>query len=251
MDITSLTSPEQAYLGVPAVIEGLCSIYPVTLREIGEIGASKFYSYLNFFTLKKEDVDEFLKENDFAEEKNLTVFQFHLINSLIDENYKREWQDAFSFFLHTKDLIIARENEAIILGDIKDGCIIKQKEFDLICEVISFQNTINKSSAEEEENPSDSKAAAILKKIKEGRRVREKTSKSDLKFIDLVASLAAKGNGLNALNVWDLTYYGFNDQFKRMQMIEEYQSARSSILAGADPKKVELKDWLRPIENEK
>ena len=38
MDITNLTSPEQAYLGVPAVIPNLCLVYPVTLREIGQIG---------------------------------------------------------------------------------------------------------------------------------------------------------------------------------------------------------------------
>jgi hypothetical protein len=249
MDITNLTSAEQAYLGVPAVIEGLCSIYPVTLRDIGKIGVKKFYSYLNYFTLKKEDIDSFLKENNFTDE-SMTVFQFHLINSLIDENYKNDFQKAFSFFLHTEEMNIARENEAIILGDIKDGCIIKQEEFDLICKIISFQNNVDNFKAENESNPSDSKAAAIIKKLKEGRKVREKKNNSNLSFIDLVASLAARGNGINAINVWDLTYYAFNDQFKRMQMIEEYESARSSLLAGADPKKVELKNWLRPIEKE-
>lgn len=249
MDISNLINPEQAYLGIPAVIEGLCSIYPTTLKDIGRIGTKKFYSYLNFFTLKKEDIDEFLKENDFKDE-NLSVFQFHLINSLLNESYKMELQNAFSFFLHTKEMIIARENEAIILGDIKDGCIIKEEEFEAISKIISFQNNVDNFKAEEMSNPSDSKAAAIIKKIKEGRKVREKKNKTNLSFLDLVASLAAKGNGLNAINVWDLTYYAFNDQFKRMQMIEEYESAKSSLLAGANPKKVELKNWLRPIENE-
>lgn len=249
MDISNLINPEQAYLGIPAVIEGLCSIYPVTLRDIGRIGTKNFYSYLNFFTLKKEDIDEFLKENDFKDE-NLSVFQFHLINSLLNESYKMEFQNAFSFFLHTGEMIIARENEAIILGDIKDGCVIKEEEFEAISKIISFQNNVDNFKAEEMSNPSDSKAAAIIKKIKEGRKVREKKNKTNLSFLDLVASLAAKGNGLNAINVWDLTYYAFNDQFKRMQMIEEYESAKSSLLAGANPKKVELKNWLRPIENE-
>jgi hypothetical protein len=249
MDITNLISPEQAYLGVPAVIEGLCSIYPTTLRSIGEIGTKKFYSYLNFFTLKKEDIDMFLKENEF-QDKNLTVFQFHLINSLLNNNYKEEFQKAFTFFLHTGEMSIMQENEAIILGDIKNGCIIKEEEFNLISQIISFQNNVDSFKAEED-NPSDSKAADIIKKLKEGREVREKKNKTKLTFVDLVASLAARGNGLNAINVWDLTYYAFNDQFKRMQMIEEYESARSSLLAGADPKKVELKNWLRPIEEEK
>ena len=78
--------------------------------------------------------------------------------------------------------------------------------------------------------------------------MKEKNKNSDLDFVDLVASLAAKANGLNALNVWNLTYYAFNDQFKRMQAIEEYESAKASILAGADPKKVKMDYWMKPIE---
>ena len=73
----------------------------------------------------------------------------------------------------------------------------------------------------------------------------------NLSFLDLVASLAAKGNGLNALNVWNLTYYAFNDQFKRMQAIEEYEQAMGAIQAGADPKKIKVEHWIKNIQSEK
>ena len=136
------------------------------------------------------------------------------------------------------------------MGDISEDRIINEEIFNAICAVVEKQNMVQESSEEERmNNPSDAKAAQIIKKIKEGRKIREKQKKeSDLDFVDLVASLAAKGNGLNALNVWNLTYYAFNDQFKRMQAIEEYESAKASILAGADPKKVKMDYWMKPIE---
>lgn len=251
MDIQNLINKEQFFVGIPTEIGNICKVYPVTVREIATIGAKNFYSYLNLFTLDKEDIDEFLQQQ--GVEERLTPFQFTLINANEDKQYLENLEKAFKFFLHEEQITVLVDNEAIILGDINEGRVLTEEDFNTVCAIIIEQNMVNKSSAEERmNNPSDAKAAQIIKKIKEGRKIREKkSSDSNLNFIDLVASLAAKGNGLNAINVWDLTYYAFNDQFKRMQMIEQYDNARQSILAGADPKKVKMEYWLRPIEKEK
>lgn len=251
MDIQNLINKEQFFVGIPTEIGNICKVYPVTVREIATIGAKNFYSYLNLFTLDKEDIDEFLQQQ--GVEERLTPFQFTLINANEDKQYLENLEKAFKFFLHEEQITVLVDNEAIILGNINEGRVLMEEDFNTVCAIIIEQNMVNKSSAEERmNNPSDAKAAQIIKKIKEGRKIREKrSSDSNLNFIDLVASLAAKGNGLNAINVWDLTYYAFNDQFKRMQMIEQYDNARQSILAGADPKKVKIEYWLRPIEKEK
>lgn len=251
MDIANLINEEQFYVGIPTQIDNICKVYPVTLREIAQIGVKNFYSYLNLFTLEKEDIDEFFKQQGI--EEDITPFQFTLINAAGDERYLQNLQDAFKFFLHEDKITVLADNEAIVLGEITENRLLMEGNFNAICNIISKQNVTQRESDEEKmNNPSDARAAQIIKKLKEGRKIREKKkSDSSLSFVDLVASLAAKGNGLNALNVWDLTYYAFNDQFKRMQMIEEYESARQSILAGADPKKVKLEYWMRPIEKEK
>lgn len=251
MDIANLINEEQFYVGIPTQIDNICKVYPVTLREIAQVGVKNFYSYLNLFTLEKEDIDEFFKQQGI--EEDITPFQFTLINAAGDERYLQNLQDAFKFFLHEDKITVLADNEAIVLGEITENRLLMEGNFDVICKIISKQNVTQRESSEEKmDNPSDARAAQIIKKLKEGRKIREKKkSDSSLSFVDLVASLAAKGNGLNALNVWDLTYYAFNDQFKRMQMIEEYESARQSILAGADPKKVKLEYWMRPIEKEK
>lgn len=250
MDIQNLINKEQFFVGIPTQIGNICKVYPVTVREIATIGAKNFYSYLNLFTLDKEDIDEFLQQQGI--EERLTPFQFTLINANEDQQYLVNLQKAFEFFLHEDQITILIDNEAIVLGDISEERLLMEEDFNTVCAIITEQNMVHKASAEERmNNPSDAKAAQIIKKIKEGRKIREKKNDSNLNFIDLVASLAAKGNGLNAFNVWDLTYYAFNDQFKRMQMIEQYDNARQSILAGADPKKVKIEYWLRPIEKEK
>ena len=117
--------------------------------------------------------------------------------------------------------------------------------------LVEAANILDTQSADARmDNPSDAKAAQIIKKLKEGRKMREKAkSDSNLSFSDLVASLAAGGNGLNILNVWDLPYYAFNDQFKRMQMREEYENTYRSLLAGADPKKVKIRYWIDTIQD--
>lgn len=251
MDILNSISDEQFFVGVPIEIPDTCFVYSPTLRQIAEIGAKNFYSCLNLLTLDKEDVDEFFKEQG-MENVDITPFRFTLLNAHQDSEFLNNLKDAFKLFLHEEEIYVLMENEAIILGDLKENRIINSEKFDTICSIIRRANSVDKASSEERmDNPSNSKAAEIIRKIKEGKKVREKNKSSDLSFLDLVASLAAKGNGLNALNVWDLTYYAFNDQFKRMQAIEDYEQSLHALQSGADPKKVKLEYWVKNIQEKK
>ena len=64
---------------------------------------------------------------------------------------------------------------------------------------------------------------------------------------DLIGSLTTK-TSLNIVDVWQLSYYTFNDQFRRMRLLEQYSAGLQSIMAGADPKKIKLKDWIQSIQ---
>lgn len=251
MDITNLINYEQFYCGIPTQISNICSIYPATLREIAQVGVKNFYSYLNFFTLNKEDINDYLAQVQ-APTNDLSVFQFHLLNSRTDKTYANNFQKALEFFLHERDITILSNNEAIVLGDIAENRLIRNEEFEAICTIVGLQHFVTSSVEQQQNNPSDAKAAQILKKIRESKKIVDKHKpESDLSFVDLVGSLAAKGNNLNAINIWDLTYYAFNDQFKRMQWVEEYNNGFESLLAGAKANKVNLKHWIRPMRTEK
>ena len=221
------------------------------MRQIATVGAKNFYSYLNIFTLNKEDVDEYFASQTMEEKPDLTPFQILLVMTQVDPQYLQTVQEAFKLFLHETKIVFLRQNEAIVLGEREENRIITNESFEVIKQVVEAANILDTQSADARmDNPSDAKAAQIIKKLKEGRKMREKAkNNSDLSFSDLVASLAAGGNGLNILNVWDLPYYAFNDQFKRMQMKEEYENTYKSLLAGADPKKVKIRYWIDTIQD--
>jgi len=101
----------------------------------------------------------------------------------------------------------------------------------------------------------DSPAVRELKmKMRENRdRVRKAKAKqaarekSDLKFSDLIGSMTINNCGLNMNNIWDITYYAFHDQLKRMGWRDQFNINNQAALAGAKLKKDQLKHWMRSI----
>jgi len=53
-------------------------------------------------------------------------------------------------------------------------------------------------------------------KTKKAKAKEAEKHKSDMKFSDLIGSMAINNCGLNILNIMDITYYAFHDQLKRM-----------------------------------
>ena len=51
-------------------------------------------------------------------------------------------------------------------------------------------------------------------------------------------------------NVWDITYYSFRDQLKRMGWHEKFDINNRAALAGAKLKKSQLKHWIKGISND-
>ena len=79
---------------------------------------------------------------------------------------------------------------------------------------------------------------------------RDKSSGEAINFSDLVASVAAGDCGLNILNIWDITYYAFHDQLKRMGWREQFNINNRAALAGAKLKESQLKHWIKPITSD-
>ena len=104
-----------------------------------------------------------------------------MLNAHQDSDYLNNLQKAFKFFLHEPEIYILMENEAIILGDLKDNRIINSEKYDVIAAILRKANNIERLSAEERmDNPSNAKAAEIIRKIKEGRKLKDKKNHSNL-----------------------------------------------------------------------
>ena len=113
---------------------------------------------------------------------------------------------------------------------------------------------MKKDAIEFKENDSP-RVRALKEKMLQGRRDREaakrkqaaKEGKGELELSDLIGSLAIGGNSYNMTNVWDLTYYAFQDQLKRMNWREEFDINTRAALAGAKLDKEKLSHWIKSM----
>jgi hypothetical protein len=217
-------------------VDGI-EIKPFKIGEIVEIGYVKYQQLMNVFALEVEDI---LK--DIPEEFNdVTIFDLFL-NSGISELYNL-LIDSINLFFHPKNLQVIKDDNLIFIDD----KIINRNNWTQISNIVKLQNCFKK---EEKYNPADPRTAELLRKRDEARNKIAKAKGSDgdsLNFSDLVSILSANGNGIDIFNVWDLTFYSFNNQFARMKMLEEYDISIRSLLAGAKSEDVDLKHWMSKI----
>ena len=88
---------------------------------------------------------------------------------------------------------------------------------------------------------------ANREKVRRAKAKKAQQEKSDMKFSDLIGSMTINNCGLNMNNIWDITYYAFHDQLKRMGWRDQFNINQSAALAGAKLKKSQLKHWMRSI----
>lgn len=250
--------------GCPIFFEDICAIYPATLEEIAKVGYNNFMNYLNVIMMKrpdfrtiketKETPDEESKEItkefvDFIE--TLTDFEYLLMTTNIDIKTNQLLREAFRFFIH-ENVTFSLDPAQIIIGPIEEKHLLNEENF------YNFRETISKMHflSEEEDieiNEDDPPQVVALKlqMIKNRERVAKakskKKGKNKLLFSDLIASLATGSYGYNLINIWNLTYYAFQDQLKRMGWYEEYNMNTRAALAGAKIKKSELKYWMKAM----
>jgi hypothetical protein len=215
-------------------VDGI-EIKPFKIGEIVEIGYVKYQQLMNVFALEVEDIIK-----DVPEEFNdVTIFDLFLE---IPELYDL-FINGINLLFNPKNLQVIK-NENIIFIDEK---ILNRNNWMQISNIVKLQNCFKK---EEKYNPADPRTAELLRKRDEARRKVAKAKGSDgdsLNFADLVSVLSANGNGIDIFNVWDLTFYSFNNQFARMKMLEDYDISIRSLLAGAKSEDVDLKHWMSKI----
>jgi len=57
---------------------------------------------------------------------------------------------------------------------------------------------------------------ANREKVRKAKAKQSEKEGTDLKLSDLIGSLTINNCNLNIINIWDISYYAFHDQLKRM-----------------------------------
>ena len=240
--------------GSPVFIDDICAIFPPTVGAIVDEGYDNFQKYVSVLTATKPttqyDKDKELKELM----DKLSDFQYVLLMANLDPQIHTLLKKGFRFFTH-EDALFSLEPAQIVIGPLAEKHILTEGKF------YDFQHLIRRMcflETEEDEIIIYDDDPEITKRLKRQQRDRReklrrakakeaKKNGTDLKFSDLIGSITLNDCGLNITNVWNVSYYAFHDQLKRMGWRDQFNINQRAALAGAKIEKSQLKHWMRSI----
>ena len=241
--------------GTPVFIEDICAVYSVTLGEIVDEGYENFQKYLSILISTKPEIKQVDKEaKEFLE--TLSDFQYLLMMASMDLEVSDTLKKAFRFFTH-EEVTFSLEPLQILFGPLAEQRIMKEQQFNDFQHVLKRMYFIEQEGEDIVINPNDPPEVVRLKKqmlanrekVRKAKAKQAAREKSDLKFSDLIGSLTINNCGLNMDNIWNITYYAFHDQLKRMGWRDQFNINNQAAMAGAKLKKSQLKHWMRSIAN--
>lgn len=240
--------------GTPVFIDDICAVFPATLGQIVDEGYEEFQKYLSVLTAVKpstqHDSDQELKQLMMK----LTDFQYILLMANLDPQIHSLMKKGFKFFTH-EDAIFSMEPAQIIIGPLAEKHLLTEDkfyDFQRLLRRMYFLETEDEEIIIYEDDPELTKRLKMQQrdrreKLRRAKAKEAKQNGTDLKFSDLIASIPLNNCGLNILNIWDITYYAFHDQLKRMGWRDQFNINQQAALAGAKIQKSQLKHWMRSI----
>lgn len=244
--------------GSPVFLEDICAIYPATLREIVNIGYDTFWQYLQILIAEKPVLDKKEEKEVAALLEGLSDFQYFLLMTNMDSEINQKAKEAFRFFIHEK-VTFSLEPAQIVVGPLQEKHLLTEEMFYEMRRILKRMYWIEQQEGEEiiiydDDLPSVKALKMQMKKNREkvakAKAKKKQQEGSDLKMSDLIASVSVGNCDLNIENIWNITYYAFHDQLKRMGWRDQFNINNRAALAGAKLKKSQLKHWIKSITSD-
>jgi hypothetical protein len=230
--------------------KGAGMIEPLSMKEMIRYGYTDYLMKLHFITMDMNDILEGSSEED----NPLGLNMFDVLVHYGSDDMKSELENSLILFFKTTRININTEEHVIYIGESDELRIIDRDNFEKVREVIKWQNCLKKFDDDEDSNEEESDAVKrIREKLNKGKDLVNIAKREDdegegieLDISDIISAVSSKSNALNKLNVFDLTLFQLYDEFKRLELIEQYDIGIKSMLAGA--KDVKLKHWSTKID---
>lgn len=233
--------------GSPLYVKDIGLIKPLTIREIIDCGYINYNRLLRILTIKK---DEF--GLDLGEFKG-SVDSFEIFMAVNDKSLNEFLENALKLFLRCEHVKVSNSVGCIFVNEIKDTKVIEKDNFKLLTNVLEIQNCL--SGVNSVYNPANEKAREIIEKLQNGKQKIQESKKYDedstneISFADIVSSVSVMSKGVNKFNIWDLTLYQLYDEYKRLNVINDYHFTLESLLHGANSKEVDVRHWSSKIRD--
>lgn len=240
--------------GSPIFIEDICAVFPPTVGAIVDEGYENFQKYVSVLTATKPNT-QYDKDKELKDlMKKLSDFQYVLLMANLDPQIHTLLKKGFRFFTH-EDAVFSLEPAQIVIGPIAEKHILSEDKFYYFQRLIRrmcFLETEEDEIIIYDDDPEITKRLKLQQrdrreKLRRAKAKEAKKNGTDLKFSDLIGSITLNDCGLNIINVWDISYYAFHDQLKRMGWRDQFNINQRAALAGAKIEKSQLKHWMRSI----
>lgn len=238
---------ERALLKLPIEIPGVCCIYPPTVTMVA---TNPLYRVgCTLLTYTEEDIQDIMEEKK-IQTTDFLPFHF-LMKSCADKEFRQQIEGIISLFTREPTSVAASAG-GIVIGATVIPTEDEHPRLRYIDEnsYLQFQNAIRISMGLSTVAPTEQPLDPIVARVRKATRKREKAKRASAskKGISLATSLAAiccMGIGLTPLNIGDMSYASVSALLEMYQQKEKYDVDISSLMAGADPKKVRPKYWIR------
>jgi len=207
-------------------------VYSPVLRDIFDVGEFEYSFYLQLCVLENLNIK--------VDSQN----KYDVLINIHDKDFINMHLEALKFF--TRHEFIKMEHQGDIIF-VSNEIVLSRYNYDIFIDCIKLANCMSETKVIKRNSELDRKIAEAKAKIKKQLN-KENLNDDDITLKDLVSVLTAKHPSLNLLNVWDVNIYQFNDQFKRMQLIENYDIGIRSLLAGANKKDVKLEHYIKRLK---
>lgn len=234
-------------LGKPINI-GIGNVYPLTIKEIIEIGENIYNLYLKLLLY---DVDLLDINNSVLEEigvDKFTTYHFLVLQSFASEEFKNLVIKAFQCFLRNtvdfnKDYLIF-----YLVDENGNKKPITLEVYNLFRKVLIKQHYLKDLEEEEELEFGNKLARQWYLNIKKKEKMRPK-SKSDINLQSLISAIRWKSNKSKE-EILQMTIYELWDGLYRLYLIDNCQDLSQGIYFGTvDKDKVKSSDlnWAKVI----
>jgi hypothetical protein len=233
-------------------IDKIGVLKPIIIDEIVDMGETNYYKYLNNLCFDIDDLQVTEIERKRLVDDKVTTFQIIVSACFHDIKHLQLIIKALKFFFKD-DICFLRSHGIFFLGDFTEQRFISSDNYEEIKNIIKVQNGISGDDVLDENiTDIDERTKMLLEKQKE---IRKKLAKAKAKkdgddefepltFADLISIMCANANGVNHENIWNMNIYMFQNQFQRMKLINDYDISIRSILAGANPEKIDMKHFI-------
>lgn len=226
---------------------GKFNIVLPTLDEIFDLGTSNYYENLQAIIMDFSELD--LKELP----EDITDFEIFYAILSSSKDYANTFFEGMKLFTDCTFVkeqnviagIRSNENRELYLVDI----LTEEKWLEIrkILSLAHWQKEPKRYSY------ADQKAKEIMEKLRKNKelvdKIKKKKGEGGLELYELIGSVCTYSNSYNLFNIWDLNYYQFFDQYYRIDADDKYKFSLQSLLAGADPKKIEIGHWASSIKH--